>query len=460
MNSSLRRIVIVGGGIGGLATAFYLRRAAAERKYLLDITLLEASSRLGGVIETQAREGFLLELGPDCFISDKPAGLALAEALGLEKEMIGTHPAHRRSFVLRGRELLTVPEGFYLMAPTSIWPFLRSRILSWPGKLRAGLDVVIPRKILDDESLGSFVRRRLGQEVLERIAQPMIGGIYGANPDALSLRATMPRFLELEKEYGSIIRGLRVKRASTSPTGTSGPRYGLFVSFQNGMESMIHALKEKLGDSIERDHGVRTIEKTSTGWRMATNRRKIDADVVVLALSAIRAKEIIRPVDSAIAALIETIPHGSISTINFAYRRNQIGHPLNGMGFVVPATEKRKLIACSFSSQKFPGRAPEDSVLLRAFVHGTEDHTNEVERELAEILSIHGDPLFAVVARYDRAMPHAPPGHVKRVEEMDRALSKHLGLHVVGNAYAGVGIPDICARAEQVAQSIIDLSFR
>src|SRR4051812_46539349 len=256
-----RRVVIIGGGISGLAAAHRLLELCAQSTRELEIVLLEAGPRLGGIIRTERREGFLLEGGPDSFISEKPEALALARRIGLESRLIETNDAHRRSFIVRKGGLHPVPEGFQLLAPSRIWPFVTTGIFSWAGKARMALDLFLPRRAgangHDDESLAQFVRRRLGREALERMAQPMVGGIYTADPEQLSLRATMPRFLEMERQHRSLIRAmLKNRRGQTKAeaSATSGARYSLFLSFAEGMQTLTDALVARLSGVSVRPH--------------------------------------------------------------------------------------------------------------------------------------------------------------------------------------------------------------
>ena len=264
----MKRVVIIGGGITGLAAAHRVIERSREMGQQVDLTILEAGPRVGGIVQTHERDGFLLESGPDSFISEKPAGVKLAKRLGLESHLIETNEDYRRSFVVRQGRLLPVPQGFHLLAPSRLWPFLRSDIFSWPGKARMALDLVLPRRNVNggavgdsnykvnadaDESLAQFVRRRLGKEALERMAQPMVGGIYTADPERLSLRATMPRFLEMEREHRSLIRALRkrgssptVRKGAVFADPTSGARYSLFLSFDRGMQTLTDKLEERI----------------------------------------------------------------------------------------------------------------------------------------------------------------------------------------------------------------------
>jgi oxygen-dependent protoporphyrinogen oxidase len=460
----MRRIVVIGGGISGLAAANRL----VELNPSLDLTLIEASDRLGGTLQTDEHEGFLLERGPDSFISEKPEAVALAKRLGLESRLIETNPDHRRSFIVRNGRLRPVPEGFQLLAPSRIWPFLTTDIFSVMGKARMAADLVLPRRTTNgvaDESLSSFVRRRLGREALERMAQPMVGGIYTADPETLSLRATLPRFLDMERDHRSLI--LAMLRKGRAEKGTSGARYSLFLSFDRGMEVLVRALGKcevRLNTrvvAIERDQETRI--RTDQG-------DTIYADGIVLAVPAYIAGQLLAEINQPLASQLNQINYASTATINLAYRRDAIRHSLDGFGFVVPFVEKRSLIACTFSSVKFPGRAPENQVLLRAFVGGAlqpdmfaldeSQMLERVESDLRELLGISRKPLFAKVSKWERSMPQYEVGHLERVAAIENELAQLPNLQLAGNAYRGAGIPDCIRSGETAAERLISLITR
>ena len=465
MSEGINRIVVVGGGISGLAAANRLIELGHK-----NVTLIEASSRLGGTIETVERDGFLLERGPDSFISEKPEAIELAKRLGLESQLIQTNEKYRRSFIVRNGRLRAVPEGFHLMAPSRMWPFLTSDIFSLKGKARMAAELFVPRKNTNgtqDESLANFVRRRLGREALERMAQPMIGGIYTADPERLSLRATLPRFLDMERDHRSLILAM-LRSGQAQKRGTSGARYSLFVSFERGMEALIRALAQIKAD-IRLNTRVENLKLDDQSWTITTNtREQISADAVCLALPAYLAASLLENISGDLATKLRQIKYASTATINFAYKRSAINHPLNGFGFVVPFIEKRSLIACTFSSVKFFGRAPEEHVLLRAFAGGalqpeifaldTADLVPRIEADLSELLGITGRPMFVEVAKWERSMPQYEVGHLDRVAEMESEVSKLPGLTLAGNSYRGAGIPDCVRSGETAAESISQIS--
>jgi len=461
----MNRIVIIGGGISGLAAAHRVLELDPPAK----VTLIEVSDRLGGTIQTEHRDGFLLERGPDSFISEKPHALELAKRLGLESQLIQTNEEYRRSFIVRDGRLRAVPEGFQLMAPSRMWPFITSDIFSLAGKARMAADLFLPRKSTNgttDESLASFVRRRLGEEALARMAQPMVGGIYTADPETLSLRATLPRFLDMEQKHRSLILAM-LRQGRSQKTGTSGARYSLFLSFERGMQVLVDAITQVT--RINADLRVKTRAQRLTfdhEWRISTDKEEqFKADAVCLAVPAYTAASLLSDTHPGLAEKLRAIRYASTATINFAYKRAAIKHPLNGFGFVVPLIEKRSLIACTFSSVKFSGRVPKDHVLLRAFAGGAlqpeifaldeSEMARRVEADLRELLGISGDPLFVEVAKWERSMPQYEVGHLDRVNEIERLASELPGLALAGNSYRGAGIPDCIRNGEAAAEYLM-----
>jgi protoporphyrinogen/coproporphyrinogen III oxidase len=467
----MKRIAIIGGGISGLAAAHRVIELSKANQRTIHLTICEASSRLGGTIQTEHRDGFLLERGPDSFISEKPEAVELAKRLGLESRLIETNPTLRRSFIVRNGSLRPVPEGFQLLAPSKIWPFINTDIFSLSGKLRMAADLVLPRRLVngeDDESLAHFVRRRLGREALERMAQPMVGGIYTANPETLSLQATLPRFLDMERDHRSLILG--TWRAGRKSKGVSGARYSLFLSFEEGTQVLVNALQKSISDSRQVEIRLRTrveaLEVCEAGWKLRTDTGEaMEVDAICLAVPAYASALLLSHASPQLSLLLNQIKFASTATVNLAYRRDNIAHPLDGFGFVVPLIERRSLIACTFSSVKFSGRAPGNHVLLRAFVGGAlqpemfelgeREMLEHVERDLSELIGVKGRPLFAEVSKWHNSMPQYEVGHLRRIHEIESLVSKLPGLILAGNSYRGAGIPDCIKSGEAAAQELI-----
>ncbi len=463
----------MGGGISGLAAAHRLMELSGEVPHNMEVTLLEASERLGGTIGTEHLGGFLVESGPDAFITEKPWGIQLCERLGIASNLISLNSARRNIYVVHQGSLVALPEGFILMAPTRLWPLLRTPLFSWPAKLRVLLELFLPRgRRVEDESMGSFVRRRFGQELLERVAQPLMGGIYAANPEELSLKSTMPRFLELERTRRSIIWAswLEQRRRARSRRTGSGARWGLFVSFPDGMQRLVETLAGRLPTGTVR-HGTRVVALAWNAekkiWGITTDGdRQLEADGVILAIPAYAAAGNLSSVDPELAMELAAIPYTSTATVTLGYRRADIPNGLDGFGVVVPVREGRQIIACSFSSVKYSGRAPAENHLLRAFVGGTlqlelfkqsdEAMERSVREELAALLEIRSEPLFCRIHRHPNSMPQYRVGHSERVGRIKERLAKHKGLALAGNAYGGVGIADCIHSGESAAEALLD----
>lgn len=457
----MSRVAVVGGGIAGLAAAHRLREVAPT----VEVVLLEAADRVGGDIATEHAGGFTIEAGADAFLTEKPWALALCERIDLTGGIVGTNPGDRRTWVVHRGALAPLPEGFLLLAPTDLRAIATSSLFSWTAKLRMALDLVLPRGGGGDESLASFVRRRLGREVLERAAQPLVSGIYTADAERLSLAATMPRFLDLERRHRSLILGLRAEVARAPATGGgAGARYGLFVAPETGMGTLPTTLARRLPEGALRLRTpVTGVERADGAWRLRAGSEALTADALIVAAPAHVAAGLLSPVDPQLGRLLGEIDHASSATVTLAYRSADLPE-LRGFGFVVPAIERRALLACTYASRKFPGRAPAGHELLRAFVGGAlrpelaalEDEAlvATVRRELAELVGIQASPVLVRVQRHPRAMPQYAVGHLERVAAIETRVAALPALVLAGNAYRGVGIPDCVRSGEAAAEAM------
>ncbi|HVA83614.1 MAG TPA: protoporphyrinogen oxidase [Candidatus Binataceae bacterium] len=480
-DSGVPRIAILGGGISGLSAAFRLLELSAKHEAPLEVTLLERGPRLGGALCTIREQGFIAEAGADSFLTEKPWALDLVRRLGLESELIGTRAEFRRTYVVRNGALVQIPDGFSLLAPTRMLPMLRSPLLSPLGKLRLMIEPLIPRRRdHDDESLASFVTRRLGREVLERIAQPLAGGIYTADPARLSLHATLPRFADMEARYGSVIRGLRAAaRAhdakfgkSGRSSGTSGARWSLFASLRSGVSTMVDALAQRLGETVRRDAEVVALQRIDSGAAerkprsrvVMANGSALEAHAVICALPAYRAAPLFERDAPALARALGTIGYASAAVVNLAYRESDFSRAPRSFGFVVPAIERRSIIAGSFTSLKFAGRAPAGTILVRGFVGGAMQSESMalddaamaavVREEFQALLGVDVAPLWVRVSRWPDSMPQYAVGHYGRVAEIEGAAAAWPGLELAGAALRGVGIPDCVLGGERAAQAV------
>jgi oxygen-dependent protoporphyrinogen oxidase len=468
-----RRVAVVGGGIAGLAAAHRLIELNKEKSLDIAVMLLEASARLGGTIATERVGDFLIEVGPDSFITEKPWALRLCERLGLTSRLVSTQAAYHKIRVVHVGRLEPLPEGFFLLAPTRFWPFVQTPLFSLGGKLRMAAEMLLPRGATNgDESLGAFVRRRLGAEALDRVAQPLVGGIYAADPDKLSLSATMPRFQEMERAKRSIILAMRSeqrRRARNRETG-SGARWSLFVTLAGGMQELVDRIASRLPEGCVRLSTalVQLIRDTDKNlWKVTTDgNESLEVDGVVLATPSFQTADLLSQVASSATNDLKQITYASTATVSLAFRQKDFPRPLDSFGFVVPAIESRKIMACTFSSLKYPGRAPEDSALLRAFVGGSlqpelfQDDDAAMERnvraELASLLGVTAQPLFSRVWRHPNSMPQYHVGHQARIQRIEAQLTKFPGLALAGNAYHGVGIADCVRTGEEAAEKIFN----
>jgi oxygen-dependent protoporphyrinogen oxidase len=442
-------IAVIGGGIAGLAAAWELRQRG------LVPVVLERSDRAGGVIVTERHDGFVLDGGPDSLLVQKPAAIELCAELGIADRLVPTLPP-RTAYVLRDRRLVPLPEASFLGLPTHVAPLLRSQLFSWQAKARMATEVVRAKGSLPDESIGSFIRRRFGDEAADYLAEPLLAGIHAGDVDQLSVHALFPRLVALEQTHGSVLRGLRANATGERPA------QGAFASFPRGIAELPEALAAALGpEIIQYDTAVEQISGAAPYKLTLQTDAAIYARSVIVATPAWAAARLLRSVDSAVARLCDEIPYSSTATVAFAFTRGHVAHALNGTGFVVPRRGRQALMAGTWVSSKWPHRAPPDRVLLRGFVGGAtqpqalvqDDQTlaANVLAELKPLLGITGDPIFTRVFRWPRSTPQYIVGHLARVQALDDRLARLPGVYLTGSGYRGTGIPDCIADARATA---------
>ena len=471
-----RRVVIVGGGISGLSAAWSLQKQAQGQGVRLHITVLESADRWGGKILTEQVAGpdgqpFVVEAGPDSFLTQKPWALELARELGLDGRLLGTNDKQRHVYVLHRGRPVKLPDGVLLIVPTKFLPFALSPLISPLGKLRMGLELFIPRKRDgEDETLAAFVQRRLGHEALDKIAEPLMSGIYNAEADRQSILATFPRFRQIERDHGSLIRGMvAARRRSATPPRLAGPQAGAprisaFMSLQPGTQHLVDALLPRLDAELRLNTRVIEITRARTGgWRVTTaDHETLAADALLVTTPAWNAADLLRPLAPAAADRLAAIRYVSTGTISLAWRATDLKRPLLGHGLVVPKSEQRPINAVTISSSKFDGRAPAGHVLLRVFFGGSrspasmalndDEILDMVRAELRTLLGIEAAPLFHRIYRWHNANPQYDVNHLDQVAAIEAALPP--GLFLAGSALRGVGVPDCIHQSEQTATQL------
>jgi oxygen-dependent protoporphyrinogen oxidase len=453
--------LIVGGGITGLAAAH--RLAAAGTPFLL----VESERRLGGKISTERVDGFVIEGGPDCFLAAKPGGMALARSLGLEARLRGTDPTRRRTFVKRGGRLHELPEGITGLVPSRLGPLLTTGILSWPGRLRAGLELLVPRRIgTTEETIAGFVTRRFGREAYDWLVEPLLSGIYAGDGSRLSLSATFPQLIELERTRRSVLGAmLRPTRLPDRP-GTGTAPTG-FVTPAGGLVELVAQLGKRLPAATVRcGHGVTSVTRQRARYHVElADGSVVRAEHLILATPAYVSARIVAGLDAELARELAGIPFVSTATVSLAYRQADVPEPLDGYGYVSPRAEGGPIVACTWTSNKFPDRVPPGHVLVRFFlgragaeeiVDGPEQTLQDLARsELARLFGVTALPLLTRVFRWRRSMPQYVVGHGARLERIAARLERNAGLTLAGASYHGVGIPDCIVSGWAAAEAAL-----
>jgi protoporphyrinogen/coproporphyrinogen III oxidase len=464
----MRRVVVIGGGIAGISAAYY-----ASKYPDVQVTLLESDSRWGGKILTDRATydagQFIIEGGPDTFLATKPWGVALCKELGLSDRLHGTNPQKKNTYVLHRNRLLPLPDGLAMMIPTNIEAILKSRLVSWLGKARMGLDFVLPpRAVNGDETLGAFVSRRLGREAYENLIEPLMSGIYAGDGDQLSLASTFPYLRDLELKYGSLARGALKMGGQSSGKSVQGSR-SAFLTPTTGLAEIVEKLVEYLtSNGADLRLSTKVIKITNSQLRYIVELEdgsNLESDSLVLATPAFISGRLIASIDPSLASDLQTIPYVSTATVSLAYHLPSVPRDLDGYGYVIPRREGRRALACTWTSTKFPHRAPEGYALIRVFVGRAgqdipwkeSDLLALAKEELQLTLGIQAEPLLQRVFVWDKAMPQYNLGHPETLSRIDAALVNHPGLALAGNGYRGIGIPDCIHSGELAVEKILSL---
>jgi oxygen-dependent protoporphyrinogen oxidase len=470
MADKRKKIVIVGGGITGLSAAFYAEKHAKENHLPVDITIIEKSESFGGKIQTLHRGGFVIEKGPDSFLARKLPIIELSKDLGLEDELVGTNPNAKKTYILHKGRLHRMPPGLILGIPTQMTPFLSTGLISIAGKARAALDLVLPRRTdQSDESLGDFLERRLGQEVLDHIAEPLLAGIYAGDTHSLSLQATFPQFRAVEQKNRSLILGMIASRKN-APDASDVPeiaKRSMFLTYKEGLKTLIDRLIEKMEHvQLLTNRSVSSMDKQEQGGYRLTldNAQQVEADAVILAIPPAMSASLLPSLST--ADKLREIRYVSVANMIMAFDQKDIPATLDGSGFVIPRKEGRYITACTWTSSKWLHTAPKGKVLLRCYVgrSGDEEIVNNTDEEiqkkvrhdLKELMGITAEPLFYEITRWTHSMPQYPVGHLKQLKQVREDLASTMpGIYLTGSGYHGVGIPDCVRQGKETALEAI-----
>jgi oxygen-dependent protoporphyrinogen oxidase len=454
------RVVIVGGGITGLAAAYELVQGG------LRPVLLDPAPQLGGVIQTEVVEGCVLEAGPDSFLAAKPSAAELVREVGLGSQLISSNDHERVTYVVRNGRLIPLPDGLMMMVPTRILPFLASRLLSWGTKLRMGLEYLRrpPRSTPADRSVGAFIRDHYGQEAVDYLAEPLLSGVYGGDVERLSVKSVLTRFVDIEARHGSLTRGMLAARRARRHGSAPEP---LFQTLKDGLAELTTTLERRIAPhTTVRRARAETIERAADSrWRVKAGGEWLEASAVVVACPAWIGGSLLSGVHGELSSLLAGIEYSSSLTLALGYRRTDCAALPPGFGFLIPGRERRTLVACTFVGTKFAHRVPNELVVLRCFLGGAsqgdvfnrsdDEIVTTVRQELAALLGLQAQPVFTRLARWHRSMAQYAVGHPQRMARLERILAALPGLHLAGNAYSGIGIPDCIRTGRAAARSIL-----
>jgi len=463
----MKRVAIIGGGISGLSAAFHLEKARAAGSDL-SYTLFESSKRLGGSMHSTRVDGCLVEAGPDSFLTEKPWALTLCQELGIDDQLIGSNDAKRRTYIVVKNRLIAMPDGLMFMVPTKLVPTALTPLFSWSTKVRMARELMHPPRPMDnDETVSEMVERHFGAEVVDRLADPLLSGVYGGDANKLSARAVLPRFVEMEEKYGSLSRAMLAAHNKMKAMAGKQPPRPLFSSLRDGMQQLVDALTARLDHSSFRMNArVRGIYREDEQWRVAIDMGHDEVfDAVIVATPANVAGALLEGVDRDLADDLFGITYSSSVTVTLGYHMDQLRHMPPGFGFLVPRSEGRRMLACTFVHNKFPHRAPADKGILRCFLGGARDENvlsltddeivDTVRKELQEIVKLDGRPMFERVYRWRGAMAQYESGHLARIERIELRTKAILGLELAGNAYHGIGVPDCIREGTNAANAVV-----
>lgn len=484
----MKKVIIIGGGAAGLGAAYKVRRAA-EAGYDVDCILLEKDDRLGGKLATDIvrdAEGgeYVVDGGSDAFVAGKPAIGRIARMLGIAEDMTPAREENKKTLIVKGKRLIELPDGIMMFAPTKLVPLATTPLYSWPAKFRMALDWFLPRKARwaegetaqdHDETLESFVVRRMGRESLDRLAEPLVGGVHASDPGQMSVAATFPNFLEMEQQFGSLIRGFLAERKKREemrakhPPKPGAKPWAFFNTFYRGMQQLTDRMADAVGrERIRTGAEVERVERAGEGWRvMLAGGETLEGDALIVATEAWAATRLMRGVDDDLADLLASIPCSSSATVPMAFCAEDCPFDKAWFGILSPLVEKRPLLAVTLSSSKWPDRAPEDRVLLRGFIGGPanqhlleatdEELIETVRQQLVELLGMKPDaqPAYASVYRWIGGMPQYTLGHLDRVDEIERRTGEIAGLELAGGAFRGVGIPNCIVSGERAVTKVL-----
>ena len=461
----MKRIAIIGGGISGLSAAYEIEERR-QQGVDVDYVLYEAASRLGGVLVTEQVEGCLIEAGPDSFLSEKPAAADLCRELGIGDQIIGSNDSERKTYILVNDRLIPMPDGLMFLVPTRILPTLLSPLFSASTKLRMARELFHPphASILEDETVAALVERHYGREMVERLADPLLSGVYGGEADQLSVRAVLPRFADMEAKYGSLGRAMLAARKNAPPN--AGPPRSLFSSLRDGMQSLVAAVTARLTPlNLRVGLPIREVQRREYGWLVNTEAGGSSFDAIVLATPTQAGAKLLQQSAPVLAQELGEIRYSSSVTVGLVYDETVAAALPPGFGFLVPRTEGKRMLACTFVHNKFPHRAPANRCILRCFLGGSRDEAvldlseqeivSIVRRELQDILDIEAEPLAARVYKWRGSMAQYGVGHLDRMERMRNILQETPRLTLAGNGYSGIGVPDCVRTGREAAKQML-----